>query len=192
MVNDASRDSSVEEIRRFMSQKGKTMPLTIVNMSLYQGVELCMNAGLDLSIGDFIFEFDSLALSYPEGQIFEAYCTALTGYDIVSVRPRRSRSFTSRLFYGVFNRFSGSNYKIGTDIFRVLSRRALNRVHAISTTPAYRKRHTQPAGSSSMRSNCPARLPEPIPTSRCVFLLPSTLWSSTPMSAIGYAPGFRC
>ena len=139
MVNDASRDSSVEEIRRFMSQKGRTMPLTIVNMSLYQGVELCMNAGLDLSIGDFIFEFDSLALSYPEGQIFEAYCTALTGYDIVSVRPRRSRSFTSRLFYGVFNRFSGSNYKIGTDIFRVLSRRALNRVHAISTTPAYRK-----------------------------------------------------
>ena len=138
-VNDASRDGSVEEIRRFMAQKNRTMPLTIVNMSLYQGVELCMNAGLDLSIGDFIFEFDSLSLCYPEGQIFDAYRTALTGYDIVSVRPRRSRSLTSRLFYGVFNRFSGSNYKIGTDIFRVLSRRALNRVHAISATPAYRK-----------------------------------------------------
>lgn len=139
MVNDASRDGSVEEVRRFMAQKDRAMPLTIVNMSLYQGVELCMNAGLDLSIGDFIFEFDSLSLCYPEGQIFDAYHTALTGYDIVSVRPRRSRSLTSRLFYSVFNRFSGSKYKIGTDLFRVLSRRALNRVHAISATPAYRK-----------------------------------------------------
>ncbi len=138
-VNDASQDGSVEEIRRFMAQKDRAMPLTIVNMSLYQGVELCMNAGLDLSIGDFIFEFDSLSLCYPEGQIFDAYRNALTGYDIVSVRPRRGRSLTSRLFYGIFNRSSGSNYKIGTDIFRVLSRRALNRVHAISATPAYRK-----------------------------------------------------
>lgn len=139
LVNDASRDGSVEEARRFMAQPQRNMPLTIVNMSLYQGVELCMNAGLDLSIGDFIFEFDSLALGYPEGQIFEAYQTALTGYDIVSVRPKRGRSLTSRLFYGIFNRFSGSSYKIGTDLFRVLSRRALNRVHAISATPAYRK-----------------------------------------------------
>ena len=139
VVNDASRDGSAEEVRHFMEQKDRSMPLTIINMSLYQGIELCMNAGLDLSIGDFIFEFDSLSLCYPEGQIFDAYRTALTGYDIVSVRPHRSRSFTSRLFYSVFNRFSGSNYKIGTDIFRVLSRRALNRVHAISATPAYRK-----------------------------------------------------
>lgn len=139
LVNDASRDGGVEEARRFMAQPGKDMPLTIVNMSLYQGVELCMNAGLDLSIGDFIFEFDSLSLGYPKGQIFEAYQTALTGYDIVSVRPKRGRSLTSRLFYGIFNRFSGSSYEIGTDLFRVLSRRALNRVHAISATPAYRK-----------------------------------------------------
>ena len=139
LVNDASRDGSVEEARRFMAQPQRNMPLTIVNMSLYQGVELCMNAGLDLSIRDFIFEFDSLALGYPKGQIFEAYQTALTGYDIVSVRPKRGRSLTSRLFYGIFNRFSGSSYKIGTDLFRVLSRRALNRVHAISATPAYRK-----------------------------------------------------
>lgn len=40
-------------------------PLTILNMSLHQGVEQAMNAGLDAAIGDFVFEFDSLDTPYP-------------------------------------------------------------------------------------------------------------------------------
>lgn len=139
LVNDASRDGSAEAVKQFVRQAGTAVPVTLVNMSLYQGVELCMNAGLDLAIGDFLYEFDSLDTSYDEALVWRAYETALTGYDIVSVGPEKSRSMSSRLFYRLFNATSASKYPIRTDAFRLVSRRALNRVHAVSPTPAYRK-----------------------------------------------------
>lgn len=139
LVNDSSRDDTLERIRRVAPQLPGGAPVTVVNMSLYQGVELCMNAGLDIAIGDFIFEFDAPDLSFGAQWVFNAYQKALEGYDIVSVGPQKSRNWGSRLFYRLFNAASGAPYPIGTDVFHVLSRRALNRVHAMSPTPAYRK-----------------------------------------------------
>ena len=130
LVNDASRDGSVEAVRTFVQSSPWTMPVTVVNMSVYQGIELCMNAGVDLAIGDFVLEFDTLEL--PDDP-------ALIGFDIVSVCPQKNRRGFSSLFYWLFNRFSRSRYTVGTDIFRVLSRRAINRVHAICGTAFYRK-----------------------------------------------------
>ena len=120
VVNDASRDGSVEAVREFVQSSPWTMPVTVVNMSVYQGIELCMNAGIDLAIGDFVFEFDTLELPDDPAFLDAAYDTALTGYDIVSVCPQKNRRGFSSLFYGVFNRFSRSRYAIGTDLFHVL------------------------------------------------------------------------
>ncbi len=139
LVDDCCRDKSVENVRSFVDQNAQTIPVTIVTMSVRQGVELAMNAGVDLAIGDFLFEFDSLEIDYDPNLIFEAYQKALSGYDIVSVGPKSNRNLSSSFFYKVFNASSGSRYPIQTDVFRVLSRRAINRVHAISPTPAYRK-----------------------------------------------------
>ena len=97
-VNDASRDGGPQAVKRFQAAGGAGAPVTLVNMSIYQGVELCMNAGIDLAIGDFVFEFDTLDVSYEEGSVFRAYQTALKGYDIVSVRPEKNRTLTSGLF----------------------------------------------------------------------------------------------
>ena len=105
-------------------------------MSLYHGLENAMNAGLDASIGDYVYEFDSTELCYPAAMIFDAYRTALQGSDIVSVCPKATRS---GLFYRIFNANSHSNYQLRTDAFRLVSRRAINRVHASSETLPYRK-----------------------------------------------------
>ena len=43
------------------------------------------------------------------------------------------------MFYRVFNGNSHSAYKLRTDAFRLVSRRAINRVHASSETLPYRK-----------------------------------------------------
>lgn len=139
LVDDCCRDESVKKVRDFVRQTSQNVPVTLVTMSVYQGVELGMNAGIDISIGDFVFEFDSLEINYDPELIFAAYQKAISGYDIVSVGPKKNRSFSSSLFYRVFNASSGSRYPIQTDVFRVLSRRAVNRVHAVSSTPAYRK-----------------------------------------------------
>ena len=135
-VDDACTDDTVSLLRDWA--KDLTKPLTFLHMSLFQRLEPCMNAGLDASIGDYVYEFDTTDVPYPADMIFAAYQTALTGSDIVSVCPNRTNG-SSRLFYGVFNANSHSAYRLRTDAFRLVSRRAVNRVHASSEHLPYRK-----------------------------------------------------
>lgn len=136
-VNDGCAADTVQAVKTWAAG-ALAAPLTIVNMSLRQGVERAMNAGLDAAIGDFVFEFDRPVMSYDPALVWQAYQKALAGFDVVTVCPSRQR-FTSRAFYRVFNRFSNSPYKLSTDAFRLVSRRAINRVKAISDDLAYRK-----------------------------------------------------
>ena len=134
VVDDACTDDTVAQLRAW--GKDQAAPLTILHMSLYHGLENAMNAGLDATIGDYVYEFDSTELCYPAPMIFDAYRTALQGSDIVSVCPKATRS---GLFYRIFNANSHSNYQLRTDAFRLVTRRAINRVHASSAHLPYRK-----------------------------------------------------
>lgn len=136
-VNDGCAADTVRAVKTWAAG-ALAAPLTIVNMSLRQGVERAMNAGLDAAIGDFVFEFDRPVMNHDPALVWQAYQKALAGFDVVTVCPSRQR-FTSRAFYRVFNRFSNSPYKLSTDAFRLVSRRAINRVKAISDDLAYRK-----------------------------------------------------
>lgn len=136
-VNDYSTDNTLTEVKNISNSiKGS---LSVINMSFYQGVELAMNAGMDLAIGDFVYEFDSTIMDYSPDLILKIYQRSLEGYDIVSVGPEKIKRKSSRLFYSVYNRFSKTAYKIRTESFRILSRRAINRVNAMSRTIPYRK-----------------------------------------------------
>ena len=134
-VNDACA-AAAEEVKSFCEASA---PLTLVNMSVSQGVEACMNAGIDIAIGDYIFEFDSPLMPYDPSLIYECYKKGQEGYDIVSAYPKTSGKLSSNLFYRLFNSNSRSKYEIGTDSFHVLSRRAINRLHAINPSIPYRK-----------------------------------------------------
>ena len=136
-VNDGCTDDTVPALKAWAAEHLEA-PLTVVNMSLRQGVERAMNAGLDAAIGDFVFEFDRPVMNYAPELIWQAYQKTLTGFDVVTVCPSRQR-LTSSAFYRVFNKFSNSPYKLSTDAFRLVSRRAVNRVKAISDDLAYRK-----------------------------------------------------
>lgn len=137
-VNDCSTDNSVEEIKKITMDDGNSS-ITIVNMSFYQGKELAMNAGVDIAIGDFVYEFDSAVMDYSESTIMDVYKKSLEGYDIVNASSNKRRHKTSALFYKIFNKFSNNQYKINTETFRILSRRAINRIHSMNKTIPYRK-----------------------------------------------------
>jgi len=136
VVDDACTDDTVKQLRAWGREQDA--PLTILHMSIYHGLEDAMNAGLDAAIGDYVYEFDSTELCYAPTLIMQAYRAALDGNDIVSVCPRTVRG-GSNLFYKVFNAHSQSAYRLRTDAFRLVSRRAINRVHASSETLPYRK-----------------------------------------------------
>jgi dolichol-phosphate mannosyltransferase len=136
-VNDHSTDDSIKEIKNIAIDLSGAV--SIINLSFYQGIELAMNAGIDMAIGDFVYEFDSVIIDYPIETIINIYNRSLEGYDIVSVGPNIIKKASSRIFYAVYNKFSKTNYKIQTESFRILSRRAINRVHSMSKTIPYRK-----------------------------------------------------
>ncbi len=137
-VNDASSDQSTKRIRE-AAEKAVSTGITILNMSYFHGVELAMNAGVDLAIGDFVFEFDTVYADYDPSLIMEVYRTSLQGYDIVSASPDRKERFSSHLFYKVFRRFSDLSYEMTTESFRILSRRVINRISSLTNTAPYRK-----------------------------------------------------
>ncbi len=62
----------------------------------------------------------------------------MSGHDVVN-GVAEDRSLRGKLFYPLFNRFSGSQYKLTTGSCRLVSRRAINRVHSMSEFMPYRK-----------------------------------------------------
>jgi dolichol-phosphate mannosyltransferase len=137
-VNDASTDNSVRMIKEFADGITGSV-VSIVNMSFFQGMEVSMNAGVNLSIGDFVFEFDNIHVDHEMDVIMQVYYHSLKGFDIVNAAANGKKRKTSDLFYMMFNRFSKNQYSLETETFRILSRRAINRIHSMSKTIPYRK-----------------------------------------------------
>ena len=98
-----------------------------------------MNAGLDLAIGDFVFEFDTVFVDYTPEDIMAVYDQALEGFDMVSASPDCKMRRTSRMFYQILDRFSDTPYSMTSERFRILSRRVINRVMSMNNDIPYRK-----------------------------------------------------
>lgn len=137
IVNDKSTDASVAKLKE--SSLLKNYKISIIQMSFHQGIEMAMTAGVDLSVGDFVYEFDNLLVDYDIALFEQSYRHLLAGHDIVSVSPKKANSFMSAVFYSIYNKHSKSGYFIQSDRFRILSRRAINRAYSISNSIPYRK-----------------------------------------------------
>lgn len=137
-VNDCSEDQTLSAIRK-ASAAASGASVSVINMSYFHGLELSMNAGVDLAIGDFVFEFDNTYMDYDTSEIMKIYYRSLQGYDIVSAVPDRKEQFTSMLFYKTFDAFANLSYEMRTESFRVLSRRVINRIGAMNRSTLYRK-----------------------------------------------------
>ena len=57
-------------------------------MCIRDRLESAMNAGRDIAIGDFVFEFDDVFVDYEPELIMRVYEKLLEGNDIVAVRSR--------------------------------------------------------------------------------------------------------
>lgn len=138
-VNDASTDDCVEELKKYFINYGDNNIINLIHMSYFQGIEASMNAGRDLAIGDFVYEFDDILADFEPELIGKVYERMLEGYDIVAASCKGKEKLTSQLFYFFYNLTSRSNNRIGQETFRILSRRAINRVKSIGQYIPYRK-----------------------------------------------------
>ncbi len=142
VVNDASDDESIIHVKNYahtVNSGEKEHTITILHMSYRHGLEASMNAGINLTIGDFVFEFDSVNDDYDWSLLMNVYRHSLKGYDIVNARSDIKPRLSSRMYYILFNRYAHLQHAIGPETFRILSRRAINRIHSITQGIPYRK-----------------------------------------------------
>lgn len=137
-VDDASSPAYLECVKA-CKHKYEDIPVTILHMSHYQGMEVAMNAGRDLAIGDFVIEFDECIYNFEDEMLSTVYGECLKDYDIVCCADKNKNKKSSQLFYGLFNRFSGMENKLQSDNFRILSRRGINRIQSLNRSIPYRK-----------------------------------------------------
>ena len=97
IVNDCSSDQAISVIKNH--PQFIDFNISIVHMSVHQGLESAMISGVDLSMGDFVYEFDDLTIDYDASLIMDAYYKIVKGFDIVSVAPNNDNAFSSRFFY---------------------------------------------------------------------------------------------
>lgn len=146
-VDDCSSDHSTDVLRTYCEKNVLVQTVSLIHMSMYQGLELSMNAGVDLAIGDFIYEFDSIAIDYDSTLIYEVYKKALEGgYDIVGASPGKGHLLSSKIFYSIYNAGTGGRAGLCSETFRLLSRRAINRSTSLNKTLTYRKAVYQSCG----------------------------------------------
>jgi dolichol-phosphate mannosyltransferase len=145
-VNDKSNDFSVSLIHDFAKTMVEDNRISIINMSHHQDVEAAMNAGVDLAIGDFIVEFDSVEINLEKTWILEAYQKAISGFDIVTIVPKTTRDF-SPIHFNNLN--SERLISVTPDLLRIVSRRALNRIKSLNLYIPFRKTAYAKSGLSS-------------------------------------------
>lgn len=138
-VDDACQDHTIDVLKQYVEGHKVKKIVNIVHMSFFQGLESAMNAGRDIAIGDFVYEFDDIYVDYDVHVIREVYDRLVVGNDIVAASSKGRMRFTSKVFYSLYNKTSRGNGKIGPETFRIVSRRAINRIKSMGQYIPYRK-----------------------------------------------------
>jgi len=138
-VDDACSDGTVETLKSYVEAKQIKAMVSVVHMGFFHGLEGAMNAGRDIAIGDFVYEFDDIFVDYEPEVIMEVYHKLIEGNDIVAASSKGKLRLTSSVFYSLYNRTSRGKGKIGQETFRIVSRRAINRIKSMGQYIPYRK-----------------------------------------------------
>lgn len=138
-VDDGCTDTTIERLKGYLEKNQVKAMVNVIHMSFFQGMESAMNAGRDMAIGDFVYEFDDVFVDYPPEMLLKIYEKMLEGYDIVAASSKGKMRITSRVFYALYNLTSRSGSRIGPETFRIVSRRAINRIKAMGQYIPYRK-----------------------------------------------------
>lgn len=136
VVDDDSTDGSAQAVAEIApSLKGST---TVLELARHHGVEAGILAGLERSVGDFVFELETTLIDFDQHVVRKLFEVASTGVDIVAAGGE-SGSRKSRWFYRILNRYGNLGVQLASERVRLVSRRALNAMLGLKEKVRYRK-----------------------------------------------------
>lgn len=131
--SDKTRDKIIEKSKEFCGS------VTLITMGQHQGVEKAITAGVKQSMGDFIYEFETVKIDYEPNLIIDVFTVGGMGNDVVFVSNSSYNRVSSNLFYRLFNNNLYLENGTTSNTFRLVSRRAVNRVEELGIDVLYRK-----------------------------------------------------
>ncbi len=137
VVNDFSSDGSDEQLKA--SAQSLNRDITVVNLAWRHGPEKGVMAGVDLAIGDYVFEIEIDKVNYPLDLLYDLFKEAGKGFDIVAASPSSNQNMADKLFFKLFNRISYLPFDVHKETARIISRRALNSILGMNEQIIYRK-----------------------------------------------------
>lgn len=137
LVNDFCEDNTIKKIGEITDHIYGN--IQIINLAWKHGIELAMLSGIDISIGDYVYEFDYTTIDYDIEIVLDLYKKCISGFDVVSASPKEKYKYANRMFYNYLSKISYRKMKLTTETFRIVSRRCLNRVLDFKETVVYRK-----------------------------------------------------
>ncbi|MBN1331480.1 glycosyltransferase [Candidatus Dojkabacteria bacterium] len=137
IIDDASRDGTIKEIVK--AGESVFVPFTLITMAWKQGVEAGIKAGIDLSIGDFVYEIDLRNVDYSLKLLRDLMDKADQGYDVVAGSAQRFQGLGTRIFYMMVNIAGHLKYDLKPENVRLVSRRAINATVRAKGRSRYRK-----------------------------------------------------
>lgn len=129
-IDDGSKDETLNILKEMKKINKK---LRIVSFSRNFGKEAGIYAGLRNTTGDLIVVMDA-DLQHPPETILEMIKGIEEGYDVVTtIRKNRKgepaiRSFFSKLFYKIMQKFDGIDLKQGSQDFRMMTKQVVNAI----------------------------------------------------------------
>ena len=136
LVCDDDSYNYVAAAKKNVDGYGSPAIVSVIKLAYYQGVEAAICAGDDLAVGDFVYEFDNINVNYDLNLISDVFNRAREGNDIVFAGDD-TMQLSSRIFYRLIN--INKAKAVRHDTFRIVSRRALNRVKKMNRGIQYRK-----------------------------------------------------
>jgi len=132
-VNDGSRDSSLEILRRFARNDQR---IRYLSFSRNFGHQLAISAGIDYSTGDAVVTIDG-DLQDPPELISELWKRHKEGFHVVYARRNKRKGeswfklFTATLFYRLLRRITAIDIPVDVGDFRLISREVADHLRAM-------------------------------------------------------------
>jgi polyisoprenyl-phosphate glycosyltransferase len=102
--------------------------VVLVQLAMKHDRQSALAAGIDIAIGDYIFEIEDATVKFDYHKMLEMYDVSQTGYDFVFCAPKKTR-MASKIFYNILNRYYHSmiTFDISSSIVTLSSRRGQNK-----------------------------------------------------------------
>ena len=137
-IDDGSTDDTYTKITGLIEKM--KINAFVSSLAYRHNKESALLAGVDKSVGDFVYQFESSIIDYPTDSIIDMFDeTKSSSYDIISLRPIGQYLQRQTIYNYLFNVLSFKSMDVAEERITLSTRKALNSLSSVKERLRYNK-----------------------------------------------------